>query len=163
MSLDPREMQAIFDQTVLVRKPTYGIVKGYHELPYVCIGEAIESGYRTTQVKGKVMVSPQFVITPDHFGPSYEDIFGDEHVDQELTGRIFGFMGFRDKPVQCKSDYMHVEHLNASIDAVLSDTLEELERREDITAGVMICPNAQYYPISIEKFISTILDDEFKF
>lgn len=163
MSLDPREMRAIFDKTVLVRKPSYGIVKGYHELPYVCIGEAIEPGFRTTLVKGKVMVSPQFVITPDQYGPSYEDIFGDEHVDQALTGRLFGFMGFRDKPVQCKSEYMEVDHVNASIDAVLSDTLEELERKEDITAGVMICPNAQYYPISIEKFISSILDDEFRF
>ena len=162
MSLDPREMRAIFDQTVLVRSPKYGIIKGYHELPYVCIGEAIESGFRTTLVKGKVMVSPQFLITPQHLGPSYEDIFGDEHVDKNITGRMFGYMGFRGKPVQCKSEYMQVEHVDASIDVVLSNELEELERKEDITAGVMICPNAQYYPISIEKFISSILDDEFR-
>ena len=48
------------------------------------------------------------------------------------------------------------------IDTVLSDQLEELERKEDITAGVMICPNAQYYPISVEKFIASILEDEFR-
>ena len=43
----------------------------------------------------------------------------------------------------------------------ISETLDELERQEDITTGVLISPNAQYYPVSIEKFISTILDDEF--
>ena len=75
---------------------------------------------------------------------------------------MFGYMGFRGKPVQCKSEYMQVEHVDASIDVVLSNELEELERKEDITAGVMICPNAKYYPISIEKFISSILDDEFR-
>jgi hypothetical protein len=163
MSLDAKQMRSIFDNTVIVRRPSYGIVKGYHELPYVCLGEAIESGFTTTRVRGKVMVSPQFVITPRQYGPSYEDIFGEDHVDADLTGRMFGIMGFRDRPVQCKSEYLEVEHLNTTIDQSLSDTLDDLERREDITAGVMICPNAQYYPVSIEKFISTILDDEFSF
>ena len=161
MSLDGIEMRAIFDNTVIVRGPRYGIIKGYHELPYVCLSEAIEPGYKTTRVMGKVMVSPQFVITPQSYGPSYEEIFGSEHVDKELVGRMFGFMGFRDKPVECKSEYMNVEHTDRTIDQMLSETLDDLERREDITSGVLICPNAQYYPISVEKFISSILDDEF--
>ena len=163
MSLDNREMQAIFDDTVIVRGPRYGIINGYHELPYVCIGRAIESGYRSTRVQGKVMVSPQFVITPDHYGSKYEDIFGSEHVDKELIGRIFGFMGFRGKPVECKSEFVNVDHIDKSIEEVLSETLDELERKEDITSGVLICPNAQYYPISVERFISSILADEFNF
>lgn len=163
MSLDAHEMRAIFDNTVVVRRPRYGIVKGYHELPYVCLGEAIVSGYTTTKVRGKVMVSPQFVIRPQHYGPSYEEIFGEEYVDMDLTGRMFGFMGFRDKPVECKSEFLEVEHVTQSIDNALSETLDELERHEDITTGVMICPNAQYYPVSIERFITCILDDEFGF
>ena len=161
MSLDAHEMRAIFDNTVVVRRPRYGIVRGYHELPYVCLGESIESGYTTTKVRGKVIVSPQFVIRPQHYGPSYGDIFGNEHVDVGLTGRLFGFMGFRGKPVECKSEYLQVEHAHQSIDSALSQTLDELERHEDITTGVLICPNAQYYPVSIERFISSILDDEF--
>lgn len=161
MSLDSREMRAIFDQTIIVRGPRYGIVKGYHELPYVCIGGATETGFHTTRVKGKVMVSPRFVIAPQHYGPRYEDLFGAEHIDKELVGRMFGFIGFRDKPVECKSEYVNVDHMDRTVDQVLSDTLDELERREDITSGVLICPNAQYYPISVEKFISSILDDEF--
>jgi hypothetical protein len=163
MSLDLREMKAIFDGTVIVRGPRYGIIKGYHELPYICIGQAIESGFNTTRVEGKITVSPQFIIKPPQYGPNYEDIFGEDALDEELAGRMFGFVGFRDKPVECKSEYMNVAHVDRTVDQVLSETLDELERKEDITAGVMICPNAQYYPISVEKFISSILEDEFNF
>lgn len=161
MSLDPQEMRAIFDNTVVVRRPRYGIVKGYHELPYVCLGESYESGYASTRVRGKVLVSPQFIVRPSMYGPKYEEIFGPEHVDSDLTGRLFGFMGFRDRPVECKSEYLEVDHRNCSIDHLLSETLDELKRHEDITSGVVVCPNAQYYPVSIERFISEILDDEF--
>ena len=59
MGLNPYEMRELFDQTVVVRKPRFGIVSGYHELPYVCLGESIESGYTTTRVKGRVQVSPR--------------------------------------------------------------------------------------------------------
>ena len=58
------ELRDIFAQTVVVRKPRYGIVSGYHEIPYVCLGEYWDSGSRTTLVRGKVKVSPQFVIRP---------------------------------------------------------------------------------------------------
>ncbi len=156
-------MQMIFDDTVVVRRPRYGIIKGYHELPYVCLGESFESGYATTRVRGKVLVSPQFVVRPPQYGPKYEDIFGSEFVDSDLTGRMFGFMGFRDRPIECKSEHLEVDHVYDTVDEMLSKTLDELERHEDITSGVMICPNAQYYPVSIEKFISEILDDEFSF
>ena len=161
MRLSGQEMRAIYDQTVVVRQPRYGIVKGYHELPYVCIGESFESGYNTTRVKGTIQVSPRFVIRPEQYGPSYEDIFGEDNVDNALTGRLFGFMGFHDRPVECTSENLEVKHVDANVDRVLGETLDELERQEDITTGVLISPNAQYYPVSIEKFISTILDDEF--
>jgi hypothetical protein len=161
MGLDGNEIRALFDSTEIVRIPRYGIVKGYHELPYVCIGESFESGYSTTRVKGTIQVSPQFVIRPSHYNPSYEDLFGEDHTDQELKGRMFGFMGFHDRPVECKSDHLELKHVNASKDRVLSETLDELERFEDITTGVIISPNAQYFPVSVEKFISTILEDEF--
>lgn len=161
MPLSGNEMRNIFDQTVIVRRPRWGIVSGYHELPYVCLGESFESGSTTTRVKGKVKVSPRFVIRPPQFEPSYDEIFGEDNVDMALVGRVFGFMGFRGKPVECKSEFLEVNHLNVSIDGLLSQTLDELERHEDITTGVIITPNAQYYPVSVERFISSVLDDEF--
>ncbi|MCH7910206.1 MAG: hypothetical protein IIB38_11375 [Candidatus Hydrogenedentes bacterium] len=161
MPLNNDEMLDIFRQTVVVRRPRYGIVTGYHELPYICIGSSIESAAGTTQVKGKVRVSPRFVIRPSHYESSYEDIFGEENIDEELTGRIFGYLGFRGKPVECTSEFLEVKHLDVSVDRQLDRTLDELERHEDITTGVIITPNARYYPVSIERFISSILDDEF--
>ena len=163
MSLSPAEMQEIFRRTVIVRRPTYGIIKGYHELPYVCLGESFDPSARTTRVKGKVHVSPQFVIRPEHYAPSYGDIFGEDNVDMALAGRVFGFLGFRRKPVECSSEHLEVKHLDASVDQALAESMDELDRTEDITTGVIITPDSRYYPVSIERFISSVLDDEFSF
>ncbi|NIA12892.1 MAG: hypothetical protein GWP08_02335, partial [Nitrospiraceae bacterium] len=54
-----------------------------------------------------------------------------------------------------------VKHLSQSIDATLSEVMDDLERREDITTGVIITPNSRYYLVSVERFISSILEDEF--
>ncbi len=154
-------MQEIYRRTEIIRRPTYGIVSGYHELPYVCIGEAFEKGFMTTEVRGRVQVSPRFVLRPSHFNATYGEVFGEENVESGLTGRMFGFLGFRDRPVECKSEYISVKHLGESVEAVLAATLDELDRREDITTGVIITPNCHYYPVSVERFISAILEDEF--
>ena len=161
MSLNAEEMRRIFRTTVIVRKPTYGIVRGFHELPYICLGPSFESGFETTKVTGKVQVSPQFLIRPSHYSPSYDDIFGSENVDLALSGRIFGYMGFPRKPMECKSEYLEIVHGNEAVDQLLSTCLDELERREDITTGVLISPDNRYFPISVERFISSVLDDEF--
>ena len=162
MSLNPYEMRELFDRTVVVRKPRFGIVSGYHELPYVCLGESIESGYTTMRVKGRVQVSPRFVIRPPQFEPSYEEIFGEENVDSALVGRMFGVLGFQGRPVECKSEYLELKHLTSPVERVLNETLDHLERHEDITTGVIIAPDARYYLVSIERFISSVLEDEFQ-
>ena len=161
MGLTPDEMRDIFQRTVIVRTPTYGIISGYHELPYVCLGASCEEGYETTEVRGKVQVSPRFVIRPQHCEPTYEEIFGKENVDGALAGRLFGVLGFRSKPVECKSEHLEVKHLAASVDAALGATLDHLERQEDISTGVIVTPDSRYYLVSIERFISSILESEF--
>lgn len=161
MDLNQHEIKALFDRTVVVRQPRYGIVSGYHELPYVCLGEAIESGHQTTEVRGKVQVSPRFVLRPPHLEPSYEEIFGAEHTARPIAGRMFGFMGFRGRPVECKSEFLEVSHSAASIDRALSEVLDRLERMEDITTSVLISPNPAYFPVSIERLIAAVLEDEF--
>jgi hypothetical protein len=162
VGLNRYEMRDIFERTVVVRRPTYGIISGYHQLPYICLGESSEPGWRTMRVRGKIEVSPQFVLRPSHYDPSYEEIFGEENVDVELRGRVFGFLGFRQRPVECKSEHLEVKHLDIDVERALKESIEELERYEDITTGIIITPNAQYYPLSIERFIATVLDDEFR-
>lgn len=155
-------MRDIFERTRIIRRPTYGIVSGYHELPYVCIGVTGEMEDETLEVRGHIQVSPRFIIRPQHLEPRYNDIFGDDNVDIELTGRMFGFFGFRGRPVECKSEHLTLRRIKAPTDRVLSDVLDGLDRAEDITTGVIVTPSSRYYPVSIERFIATILEDEFK-
>ncbi len=154
-------MREIYLRTRIIRRPTYGIVSGYHELPYICLGESFERDHETTQVRGKVQVSPRFLIRPEHLSPDYAEVFGDEIVDIELAGRLFGFMGFRNKPVECKSEHLEVTNVSRSVEHVMSDVQDEMERAEDITTSLILTPDSRYFPISIERFISTILEDEF--
>jgi len=162
VSVSPEELREVYDNTVIVRKPTYGIVRGYHELPYVLFGAGIESGSGTTCVSGKVQVSPRFLIRPERLNPNYADVFGNENIEEGLAGRIFGFMGFRDKPVECKLEHLEVKHTPRAVEDEMSDSLDHLRRHEDITTGVILTPNARYYPVSIERFIASILEDEFR-
>jgi hypothetical protein len=155
------EMRAIYQGTRIIRRPTYGIISGYHELPYVCIGGSFEPRHATTRVRGRIHVSPRFLIRPAHLEPSYAEIFGRDNVDVELTGRIFGFLGFRGRPVEVKSEHLELQHMDAPVDSVLAETLDELERYEDITTGVIVTPDSRYYPVSLERFIAAILEDEF--
>lgn len=162
MSLSPQELKEIFDRTVVVRQPRYGIVSGYHELPYVCVGEGIERDSRTTRISGKIQVSPRFVIRPQHLEPSYREIFGEEHMPEALAGRMFGFLGFKGRPVECRSEYLKVEHLQTPVEESLNDALDYLERMEDITTGVLVSPNPEYFPVSVERLIAAVLEDEFR-
>jgi hypothetical protein len=155
------EMREIFRHTEIVRKPTFGIVTGYHELPYVCLGATDSAGRGTTEVRGKIHVSPRFLIRPAHLEPSYEEVFGEENVDRALAGRIFGFLGFKGRPVECRSEHLRVQMLEVRIEQALSRVLDELERHEDISTGVIITPDSRYYPVSIERFISSIIEQEF--
>ncbi len=156
------DMREIFEATVVVRKPTYGIVSGYHELPYICVGNSEETASKTTRVRGRIQVSPRFVLRPSHFEPSYGEIFGEENVDAEVAGRVFGFLGFQGRPVECSSDHIEVQEVPETVDQVVAESMDQLERMEDITTGVIITPDSRYYPVSIERFIASVLEDEFK-
>lgn len=162
MSLSPQQMRSIYENTQIVRRPTYGIITGYHELPYVCVGHDHDGGNGSVQVRGRIQVSPRLVLTPEHFGPRYEEIFGTDNTDIEIAGRMFGFMGFKGKPVNCKSDQLEVIHQPENLDTAVANALDQFARHEDITTGLIVTPDSRYFPVSIERFIASILDDEFR-
>ncbi|HQM99603.1 MAG TPA: hypothetical protein PLL36_00930 [Candidatus Hydrogenedentes bacterium] len=161
MELSRREMKDIFDRTIIVRRPTHGIIKGYHELPYICVGNALDQQAGSMRVRGKIQVSPQFVIKPKHYQSKYGEIFGEDGVDVALAGRIFGFLGFPEKPVECSMEQLELSHVPNTLDGLVNASLDELERKEDIKTGVIITPESRYYQISLERFIAHILEDEF--
>jgi hypothetical protein len=162
MSLDKRALRDIYDRTIILRSPTYGIIKGYHELPYICVGEALEDASGSMRVRGKIHVSPQFIIKPKHYSSSYSDIFGEDDVDTAIAGRMFGFLGFPNRPVECSSEHLELSHESCTVDEIVSKCVDELERTEDITTGLILAPESKYYQISIERFIAEILEDEFR-
>ena len=51
--------------------------------------------------------------------------------------------------------------MEGTLDESFRGCLDDLARREDITTGVVMTPDSQYYPISIERFIASVLEDEF--
>ncbi len=63
--------------------------------------------------------------------------------------------------MECKSEYLEIEHGNAPVDRLLAECLNDLDRREDITTGVLISPDNRYFPVAVERFIASVLDDEF--
>lgn len=159
--LSIEEMRAIYENTEIVRRPTYGIVKGYHTLPYYCLGVTGEMEDETLKVRGTVHVSPRFLIRPEHLEANYGEMFGDAEIDDELTGRMFGFLGFRGRPVECKSEELTVERIKSDPRNVLDQIVDTLEREEDITTGVILTPSSRYFPVSIERFIASVVEDEF--
>jgi hypothetical protein len=40
--------------------------------------------------------------------------------------------------------------------------LDELAQREVINTGVILSPNVRFYPVSLDRFITEILDQEFR-
>jgi hypothetical protein len=162
MTLDKRAMRDIYERTIILRTPTYGIIKGYHELPYICLGEALESSSGTMRVRGRIHVSPQFIIKPKQYSASYGDIFGEDEVDIAISGRMFGFLGFPQRPVECSSEQLELSHESATLDEMVGKCMDELERMEDITTGLILTPESKYYQISIERFIAEIIEDEFR-
>ncbi|MBI4830648.1 MAG: hypothetical protein HY801_03650 [Candidatus Lindowbacteria bacterium] len=88
---DSHQFREIFDETEILRKPTTGFVAGYHTLPYILLGRSTKTTDNVVEIRGKISVSPKFVISPEHLGPTYGELFGTDGIDESIVGRIFAF------------------------------------------------------------------------
>jgi hypothetical protein len=152
----------VFDETEIVKKPTTGFISGYHVLPYILLGRSAQREDNVVEIRGRVSVSPKLVISPEHLGPTYGELFGAEGLDEGIVGRVFAFPYLKKHPVNIESAELTVKSIERELDSVLASVLDELERKEIINTGVIITPNVRFYPVSIEKFILKILDREFE-
>jgi hypothetical protein len=152
----------IFEETEILKKPTTGYVSGYHLLPYILLGRSPRHENNVVEIRGKISVSPKFVISPEHLGPTYGELFGNEGIDDAIVGRIFAFPYLKKHHVNIKSEDFSIQNIEKGIESALACVLDELERKEIINTGVIITPNVKFYPISLEKFILKILDREFE-
>lgn len=161
-NLDDPFLREIFERTDILRKPISGIVSGYHELPYVLVAPDEQDTGKSIEVSGKISVSPRFVITPSQLSDTFGEIFDPETFDQEIQGRLFSFGYARGKNLKVASDHLSIEHHTVPPRHYLEQVLDGLQMREDVRTALIYGPRFGYYPVSLDRFLSEILDREFR-
>ncbi len=160
MPKDPQQLKWLYEQTRIIRQPTFGVHSGYHDLPYILLGESEVPGFRTTEIRGKILVSPKLIVRPGDQAPTYGEVFDAEPLDETIVGRVFAFK-YQRQPVELHLEDFSRREFEFGLSDMVSRVLDELERREIITTGVIQTPKMAYYPVSLDKFITSMLDQEF--
>ncbi len=155
-------LRHVFEGTRVVRKPMTGIIRGYHVLPYILVGQEREQPTRAVEVRGRIRVSPRLVVGPGgSAGPTYGEIFGEtELMDRRLVARVFSFRYA--SRVSLESEDLKIRRQERDPQGHLERVLEELAQREVINTGVIVSPDVRFYPVSLDRFIREILDQEFR-
>lgn len=175
----PERLRDVFERTEIRRSPITGIVRGYHVLPFSLVGpgnaahlEAEASGISdqdapatgSVLLTGRISVSPRLVIPvtpePERFG----DAFPEEapFMDRSLVARVFTFAAGKGKGLRVRNEHLAVESYADSDALLLERVLDEHDRAETVDRAVIWCPEPRFYPVSLEKFILSVLDREFK-
>jgi hypothetical protein len=162
MMLDDSEfLRNVFERTQVLRKPLTGVIAGYHVLPYILVGPEHEHPSRSVEVRGSIRVSPKLVLTPGRDGPTYGELFGDsELMDRTLMLRVFSFR--YSSRVSLSSEELRIRRHDRDTQGHVERVLEELAQREVINTGVILSPDVRFFPVSIDRFIREMLDQEFR-
>ncbi len=160
---DPELSKSIFEQTRVLRKPISGIIAGFHVLPYILVGPQEDQDHHSVEIRGKIRVSPRLVISPSYRGQTYGELFDDRDVmDRTLVARVFSFLYTSRHQVQLENEELKIVKSDRDPRVQINLALDELMRREIIDTGVIFCPRVRFYPISIDRFLTEILDEEFR-
>jgi hypothetical protein len=158
---DPEFLRHVFEHTEVLRKPMTGIIVGYHVLPYILVGPQHDQPGRSVEVRGRIRVSPRLVIAPGRDGPTYGELFGEtELMDRTLMMRVFSFRYA--SRVSVTSEDLRINRHDRDTQGQIERVLEELAQREVINTGVILSPDVRFYPVSVDRFIREILDQEFR-
>jgi hypothetical protein len=160
---DPEYLKHLFDTTEILRKPVSGIIAGYHVLPYILVGPQEDRPAASVEIRGKIKVSPRLVLAPGRAGQTYGDLFKDsEMMDQALVARVFSFLYSSRHQVTLESEDLMIQRSDRNPQTQVERALDELAQREVINTGVILAPNVRFYPVSLDRFITEILDQELK-
>lgn len=171
---NPERLRRVFERTEVRRAPITGIVQGYHTLPFSLIGpddagdtehaDAPEANAGSVLLTGKISVSPKLVIPVTSGDEHFSDAFPEEEpfMDRALTGRVFAFAAGKGKHLRVRNEHLGVETFVDSDAILLERVLDELEQKEIIDRAVIWCPEPRFYPVSLEKFILSVLDRELR-
>jgi hypothetical protein len=167
---DPDQMRQVFQSTRIARSPLTGFVAGYHTLPFTLIGPNDEPGIDaiaasgSLKLTGQITVSPKLVMTLNPNDERFAEIFPEEtpFMDRRIVGRVFGFNAAYRRNHRIRGEHLQVEEISLPDQELLEKVLDEMSRGEVINMGVIWCPAPRFYPISLERFIVSVLDRELK-
>lgn len=160
---DPELLRHLFETTRILRKPMSGIIAGYHVLPYILVGPQEDTPAKSVEIRGRIKVSPRLVLAPGRAGQTYGDLFKDPEVmDQALVARVFSFFYSAKHQVTLESEDLSIQRRDLEPQNQAERALDELVQREIINTGVILAPNIRFYPVSLDRFITEILDEEFR-
>jgi hypothetical protein len=165
---DPERLKTVYKATDIKRLPMTGIVAGYHTLPFTLVGpnDESESPDRPGSVKltGQIKVSPKLVIPISPHDERFADMFPESEpfMDRSLVARMFSFSAAYGKNYRIRNEHLSVEEFPDTDRELLEKVLNELSRAEIINMGVIWCPQPRFYPVSLERFIASVLDREFR-
>jgi len=154
-------LRDVFQKTRILRKPISGIVSGYHELPYILVTPNEENTAHTVEINGKVSVSPRFILSPEMMGETFGQVFDPETFDRNIEGRVFAFAAGKQTNMKVVSDYLRITNLEVEAQEHAGRVLDRLLIEENVKTALVIGPAFQYYPISVDKFITEIIEREF--
>ena len=155
-------LKEVYYKTEILRKPISGIVSGYHELPYILITPRDENPALTIEVNGKINVSPKFVISPHALQATFGEIFDPETFNQDLQGRVFSFAYADNRQLSIENEYFRMEIFEERPEEHLDRVNDMLMSEENTRTGLIFGPRFRYYPVSIDRYISEIIEREFR-
>jgi hypothetical protein len=167
-NIDPERLKHIYKTTDVRRLPITGIVAGYHTLPFTLVGPNDESDASeasgSLKLTGKIMVSPKLLVSLSPQDERFADMFpeAEPFMDKSLVARMFSFSTAYKKNYRIRNEHLTVEEFPDGDRELLERVLNEMARAEIINMGVIWCPQPRFYPISLERFIASVLDKEFR-
>jgi hypothetical protein len=156
------ELQDLYNTTKIIRRPLSGIVSGYHDLPYILISPHDENASHSIEINGKISVSPKFIISPGMINESFGDIFDPETFDKQIEGRLFSFGYANKRNLKIQNESFRIDNFEEGPEDHCNRVNDQLMQEENTKSGLIFCPKFQFYPVSIDRFISEILDREFR-
>jgi hypothetical protein len=166
---DQDRLKHIYKTTDIRRLPITGIVAGYHTLPFTLIGPNDENDTGkanpgSLKLTGKITVSPKLVLSISPTDERFADMFPESEpfMDKSIVARMFSFSTAYKKNYRIRNEHLSVEEFPDADRDLLNNVLNELSRAEIINMGVIWCPQPRFYPISLERFIASVLDREFR-
>lgn len=152
----------IYQRTHILRKPISGIIAGYHQLPYILIAPDDDNPSHSIEINGKINVSPKFLLSPRSLQETFGDIFDPATFDQEIQGRLFSFAFSGHRRLKVESEYFRMQNCDEKAEEHLHRVHDNLMAQENTRTGLIFGPKFQYYPVSVDRFISEIIDREFR-